>query len=898
MPDARPRATYRLQFRSGVGFDEAAGLAPYLARLGVSHLYASPIFRARTGSTHGYDLVDPNELDPALGGREGFERMVGALHEHGLGLILDIVPNHMGIGPENPWWHDVLTWGRAGPHAAFFDIDWLARAGATPGKVLVPTLGAPYGEALAAGDLRIVLDADAGSFAVAYFDSRFPLNPVTCVELVRGILSDPLVVAFETATPETFPPVAQELRSVLAAEPDLVGRLEAAASALDRERLDRLLEQQSYRLAHWRAGPEMGNYRRFFDIDQLIGVRVEDPDVFEATHRLILELVAEGKVDGLRVDHVDGLADPKGYLERLRRRTAEVADGRPCYLLVEKILGEHEALPEDWPIDGTTGYEFLNVLTGVQIDLAGRKALDAAWAATGGEPDFGAVVREAKQLVLDRSLLAELRRTLSHLHEMATADPIGRDLGPRTLHRSFCELLAGFDVYRTYGTDAPWSEGDRARLEHALSTAEAGSSLEDGAAFRFLRSLLLDRGPGDAALEPLVRLMQQLSGPVMAKSLEDTAFYRWHRLVALSEVGGEPQVFGRSVADLHAANTARAERWPLSMLASATHDTKRGEDTRARIAVLSELAQSWSAEVEAWTALNRPLLEQGPAGPILDGPTQYLFYQALVGVWPLDPAAVEDTGLAALADRVAAYLQKAVREAKRHTSWTRPNEAYEGALDAFVRGALDPRRSEAFLDRLAGFVAGVEVPGAVNGLAQTLIKLTSPGVPDIYQGTERWDQSLVDPDNRRPVDFAARAAALGEEGDWGELLAAWRDGRIKQRLVARVLALRQTLPGLFAEGGYEPLEVTGSEARRVVAFARRLDGRAVVTIAPRLVTPLLEGCSMPLPPPERWAGTRVALPPDAGSWRDWLTDRPVSPTVALAGLLDELPVALLVSGEA
>ncbi len=809
----------------------------------------------------------------------------------------------MGIGQENPWWQDVLTWGRASPNAGVFDIDWQARGGATPGKILVPTLGVPYGEALAAGDLRVVLDAEAGGFAAAYFDSRFPLQPVTSVELIRGLLPDRFVVAFETATPATFPPVAEELRSVLAADPGLTKKLEAAAGALKAERLHDLLEQQSYRLAHWRAGPEMGNYRRFFDIDQLIGVRVEDPAVFEATHKLILELVAEKKVDGLRVDHVDGLADPKGYLERLRRRTGEVSDGRPCYLLVEKILGEQEELPADWPIDGTSGYEFLNVLNGVFVDLSGRPTLDRdlvpRWAA---RPTSGpSWPRRSASSSTARSWPSCAARS-----RICTSSPpptrSGRDLGPRTLHRAFCDVLAGFDVYRTYGTDRPWEESDRARLEHALAAGESGTDLEDAAAFRFLRSVLIGRGPADPAVAPLVRLMQQLSGPVMAKSLEDTSFYRWHRLVALNEVGGEPHVFGRRASDLHAANAARARHWPLSMLATATHDTKRGEDTRLRIDVLSELAPTWSAEVEAWAGLNRHLVQEGPNCSMPDGPTQYLFYQTLVGVWPLDPSALDAPGLAALADRAAAYFQKAVREAKEHTSWTRPDEAYESALEAFVRGALDPEQSEGFLARFAGFVAGVEVPGAVNGLAQTLLKLTSPGVPDIYQGTERWDQSLVDPDNRRPVDFAARATALDDTGDWGDLLGGWRDGRIKQRLIERTLALRQMLPDLFAEGGYEALEVTGGEARRVIAFARRLGGRATVTIVPRLATPLLEGCSMPLPPPERWAGTRVALPRDAGPWREWLTDRPVTPTagstVALAGLLDELPVALLVSGEA
>jgi len=769
------RATYRLQFRGGMDFARAEALVPYLAGLGVSHLYASPVFRARPGSPHGYDVVDPTRFEDALGGDEGFRRLAGALKAQGLGIVLDIVPNHMGVSPANPWWWDVLARGRESPYASFFDIDWAAAGG----RVVLPVLGAPYGEILKAGELRLV--RAGGGVELRYHDHRFP---------VRGDnLDDEAINA------------------------DPLGQLHP------------LLERQAYRLAHWRAATDLLNYRRFFDINDLIGVRVEDPAVFEATHALVLDLAREGLIDGVRLDHIDGLRAPTGYLGHLRVRIDEVTGGRPFLILVEKILGPDEALRGEWPIDGTTGYEFMNLVNGVFVNAAAEAAVTTTYReVTGDEDDLGDHIRRAKHELLAATFAGELDRLVERARGLAEADLVARDLGPARLRQGLTAVITAFAVYRTYIEADPIGAADRGLLETVLAAARRDPDLAETSAVDFLGRLLL-RPSSPEALEFAMRL-QQLTGPIMAKALEDTAFYRYGRFVSLNEVGGEPDHFGVPPEAFHAANAERRRTHPRSMLATATHDHKRGEDVRARLDVLSEIPEAWDAFVRRWTLAHAELIDSRQA---------HLFYQILLGCWPLDLAPPDFAGLDALEERLQGYMMKAAKEAKLETSWTAPDEAAETRLQTFVATTLDGEASRDFLEDVHALAERMAPTGAVNGLAQTLLKLTVPGLPDLYQGTERWDLSLVDPDNRRPVDFDRRQRDLGGAEDPAALLGAWRDGRIKQALIERTLALRARKPDLFVEGDYRALAVEGGDASRVLAFARSLGDDVVILAVPRLV---------------------------------------------------------------
>jgi malto-oligosyltrehalose synthase len=817
-------ATYRLQLRNGVGFREAAAIVPYIARLGASHLYASPILRAREGSTHGYDGTDPRRLDEALGGDDGFRELVAALSGHGMGLLLDIVPNHLALSAENPWWRDLLRHGRDGEGARFFDVDWQSLGG----KLLVPVLGRPYGEVLTAGELSVVEGPEP---EIAYYEHRFPVAP------------------------ETWP----------------------GAPPATPEALHALLEAQHYRLAWWRCGDAMLNWRRYFDITELVGLRVEDPAVFEATHAKILELVRDGAVHGLRIDHLDGLADPGDYLRRLDSAWRAVSTSRP-WVVVEKVLGPGDEFPEGWPVAGTTGYEALAALTGLFVDPSGKPALDATWRRFGGDPDgYPAEVAAAKRLILERGLAAETARLVARLAALATQDLSTRDLPPASLREALIALLSTSPVARSHGAGEPPQGVERQRLEAAFAAARPGLRPPALEALDFLRHTLLDSPATEC--RPIRTAFEQLAGPVVARAVEDTALYRWHRLTALNEVGCEPDHFGTTPEGLHAFLQSRAGRWPEALIATATHDTKRGEDTRLRICALTELSKDWAEEVSAWAALNAPL--HAPDAP--EPAVEYLFYQTLVGVLPLEPSSD-------LADRLWAYMRKALREAKRRTSWLDPDESYEAAVEAFVRATLDPARSLELLDRLRAFGGRIAPLAAVHGLAQTLLKLTAPGVPDIYQGAEGWDLSLVDPDNRRPIDFPALARALDEPA--GDLLRDWQDGRVKQRLIATVLAERRKNPRLWTHGAYLPLGVEGPAADRLLAFAREHEGRAAIVLAPRLVRPLLRGDGSLRLRPEALAGTTVNLPPprDAKPWRNILDGQPVTAT---GPFLADWPVALL-----
>ncbi|HUO21583.1 MAG TPA: malto-oligosyltrehalose synthase, partial [Caulobacteraceae bacterium] len=772
-----PRATYRLQLNAGFGFDHAAAIAPYLAGLGISHVYCSPYLKARPGSTHGYDIVDHNALNPELGGEAAFDRMCAAFQAHGLNQVLDFAPNHMGVGgADNPLWLDVLEWGQASHYAGWFDIDWAPGRRDLDGKLLVPVLGDQYGAALDAGHLALKFDAEAGAFAVWAYDAhKLPIDPAHYGQIlgdgdaVLERLGDDFA-----ALPEWRPQVRQRADSLKAAlanmtcdRPELAQAIAARLAAFNddadgRRALDALISRQHWRVAHFRVAGDDINYRRFFDINDLAGVRVELQEVFDHMHALVLRLLAEGKIDGLRIDHIDGLLDPKAYLERLRAQ-----GGGDFYLVVEKILAGHESLRGDWPVDGTTGYDFANLALGLLVDPAGEAGLTRAYEAFAGvQPAFADLVRTCKLGIMANEMAGELHTLARAAARVARQTPGTADFTWNILRRALREIVACFPVYRTYidAAATPAAE-DRRDLDWALAQARKREGAIDPSVFDFLAAVL----SGDIVAKPrsgfsrhtvlrCAMKLQQYSGPVMAKGLEDTAFYRYGRLLAVNEVGGRPEQFGVSVAAFHRANAQRAARWPAAMLASSTHDTKRGEDARARLAVLSEIPEDWGRRTQAWSRLLRARLGdvEGLGAP--DRNDEYLFYQTLLGSWPVELLGGNEgdsAALAAYADRVKGALVKSMREAKIHSTWSAPNEAYEAAMLDLAALALDPARSGAFLADFSAFAGEIAALGARNSLAQTVLKLTAPGVPDTYQGAELWDLSLVDPDNRRAVDYAA-----------------------------------------------------------------------------------------------------------------------------------------------
>ena len=939
-----PRATYRLQFHAGFGFADAQAIVPYLANLGISHLYASPITMARPGSLHGYDVIDFNRLNPELGDDAAFDALIAELHAQGMGLVVDFVPNHMGVGSDNPWWLDVLEWGPLSPYATLFDIDWDASARGVRGKMTLPVLGDQYGKVLEAGELKLQFDGAEGVFYVAYYDERFPIAVRKYPQLLHsaaGLLDREGARLFELADkfgglssedagPEQWLVRRQEAFVLKAALAEAAGdaqvraALDAAVAALNGtpglpetfEPLHLLLEEQAYRLAYWRVASSEINYRRFFDINQLAGLRMERGEAFEATHRLLLRLIAEGKLQGVRLDHIDGMYDPRGYCQRLLSRVGDVLAesrdgnapgvdpraGQPIYLLVEKILAWHENLCEDLPVAGTTGYEFMNLVNGLFVDTAAERTLNATYHRfIDQEPEFEQIVLAAKQQILRYSLNSELHVLGHEFHRLAQQSWTTRDFTLTGLREALADIITRFPVYRTYITEDGGRPEDRRDLDWAVSRARKETALVDHTVFDFLHAALSTdlvgtRGYERADVIATAMHFQQLTGPVMAKSLEDTAFYRYHRLVSLNEVGGEPGHFGVSLSAFHHLMHQQQQRLPASMLTTATHDHKRGEDVRARINALSELPLEWGRRVRRWARLNRFRVKEVDGRPVPGRNDQYLLYQILVGSWPPGLGADDAASLATYAERIAAYMIKASREAKQRTSWTAPDPDYESGLECFVRRILDPQDGRAFLADLLPFQAQIALIGALNGLAQTLLKLTAPGVPDTYQGSELWDFSLVDPDNRRPVDFELRRAMLAQDADPAELLASWQDGRIKQHVVARTLALRRAVPALFA-GDYTPLQTAGLHAERLVAFARSTEDVTLIVIAPRLAAPLLNGADIPLPPPAAWGDTRIALPnllggslynPHTGTTIEAGPDG-----VAASEVLADLPVALL-----
>ena len=916
-----PRATYRLQFRKDFGFARAAEIAPYLAQLGVSHVYASPWLKARPGSTHGYDIVDHHTLNPDLGSEEDFQRMIEAFAKNGLRQILDFVPNHMGVGgSDNPLWLDVLEWGPDSAYAHWFDIDWHHDRTRHQDKLLVPFLGNQYGTELYTGRLRLNFDEHEGSFAVwAYNTHKLPI----CPHHYSRILGEehPELERFGDAfanLPEWRPQVGlragelkQELAQSVRDHDDVRAAVRAALNRFNGMEaneeswrdLDSLIRDQFWRAADFRAAADDINYRRFFNINDLAGIRQEIPAVFEHSHQLVFRLLENTTLDGLRIDHVDGLLDPKGYLERLRAHRSP--DAPQFYLVVEKILSSHESLREDWPVDGTTGYEFLNLVLGLLIDSAGEQVFTRTYLDfTGERQPFGEVVHESKLRIMRNEMASELNVLAREAARVAQQNPKTADFTRNLLRRAIREIIACFPVYRTYVDfrDTPTDE-DRRDLAWALKTARAREKDLDPDAFDFLASLL----SGDLVAQPhsgfsrhgvlrLAMKLQQYSGPVMAKGLEDTAFYRYNRFVALNEVGGHPDQFGVQLSQFHRANAKRAKRWPHSMLTTSTHDTKRGEDTRARLAVLSEMGEDWAKQVQAWSRILRARLGdvEGTAPP--DRNDEYLFYQLLLGTWPVELTGVgselDAVGLAKYTDRIKGAMIKSMREAKVRSTWASPDTTYESAVLTFVESALSPEASSAFLSAFLPFQERVARLGVHNSLVQTVLKLTCPGVPDIYQGAELWDLSLVDPDNRRPVDFASRRRLLEEikKRDVGEMLQNWKDGAIKLHAITRILALRAQESDLFAHGDYEPVAVTGEHADRVCAFTRRSGEKAVVVVAARFPV----RCESQ----SGWSDTSLSVAPELGTLRDALTTNAVAVSEAplsMDAVLTRLPVAVLVS---
>ncbi len=854
-----PRATYRLQFHAGYGFRDATALAPYLGQLGVSHVYASPYLKARPGSTHGYDITDHQALNPELGTEADFAAMVQAFKREGLGQILDFVPNHMGVGgSDNPLWLDVLEWGPDSQHAGWFDIDWDPDRRYLLNKLLVPFLGDQYGVELKAGNLLLKYDADEGTFAVwAYDTHKLPICPLH-YDRVLGHADpglDRLSDLFSDL-PMWRPQVAERARLLKAELAALVREDGRSRSAVEEQvatlnadwrALDGLIQEQFWRVAYYGVAGDDINYRRFFNINDLAGLRMELPEVFRHAHARIVPMIEDGTLDGIRLDHVDGLLDPKRYFTDLR-----AASSRPFYLVVEKILAAHEQLREDWPVDGTTGYDFTNLVLGAMIDPAAEERFTETYRTfTGLREPFEQIVRDCKIRIMENEMASELNVLGRDAGRIARQNPMTADFTRNILQRAIKQIVAHFPVYRTYiDMDGTQEAADRRDLDWAIARARRADRTIDPSAFDFLHGVLSGEtvarprsGFNRVAVLRFAMKLQQYSGPVMAKGLEDTTFYRYNRHVALNEVGGEPDRFGIALPAFHKANAYRAKHWPHAMLGTSTHDTKRGEDTRARLAVLSDLPEEWTRQVTTWSRLLRARRGDldGTAAP--DRNDEYLLYQLLVGSWPVELLeGMDEAALDTYGKRLAGALEKSMREAKLHSGWTAPDAAYEESMQSFARDALDTSRG-GFLASFLPFAQRVARLGVQNSLIQVVMKLTLPGVPDIYQGCEMWDLSLMDPDNRRPVDYGLRQDALsdlsqrlGDHDAHGPLMAGllekWQDGRIKLAVTAVLLDLRRRLPALFAEGGYEPLPVEGGRADRAIAYGRSHgDDRLLVLVA-------------------------------------------------------------------
>jgi (1->4)-alpha-D-glucan 1-alpha-D-glucosylmutase len=931
-PFDAPLATYRLQLHHDFTFAHATAILPYLARLGISHVYCSPFLRARAGSSHGYDIVEYGRINPELGDEASFARFGATLGEHGLGLILDFVPNHMGIGhADNLWWLDVLEWGQASPYARYFDIDWSPPRHDLAGKLLVPILVQTYGAALTDGTIALRFDASGGCFDFWYADHRLPVSPRDYPAILGTLAKSPPLMRALDLLQEAFlseaaaaylrqaATGAKEALAAAARDPPMAQAIEDAVTSwhgakgepASWSRLHDLLQRQSYRLAHWRAAADEVNYRRFFDIPELAGMRMERIVVFRDAHALLGRLLADGVLQGLRIDHVDGLADPQRYCRRLNAFAAAIVPRDPTgkrlrpYILVEKILTGLETLPQSWPVSGTTGYDYLALANGLFIDPTGLAKLQRNWrrftGINGG--NIEQEIHRCRLLVIDRSLASELTYLVNWLVDIAEADWFTRDFTRKRLRDALIEVVAAFTIYRTYVTERGTTDADRRVIGHAVAKAHRRWEGADGEILDFIAALLtLDirtRNPGHyadkrAAILRFVSRFQQYTGAIAAKAVEDTYFYRHVPLASANEVGASPDRPTTSPALFHDRMSERAIDWPLAMLASATHDTKRGEDTRARLNVLSEIPEEWARRVARWHIYNAQHRGEAGGRPAPSANDEYLLYQSIVGTWPMQPGSILRSAerRTEYVGRLKAYATKAAREAKLSTSWTAPDEFYEAALEGFVERLFEPARNP-FLDSLTRFLPPILRLGAFNSLAQLILKATSPGVPDFYQGSEFWDLSLVDPDNRRPVDYAARRAAIARL-DFASAVARWREGWLKLWLTERLLALRNRWPDLFRAGSYEPLAVEGAAADHVLAFRRRHGDTAIVVIVSRLLAERVRGDLAVFWPGGACFGDTVIRVD--GAWLDQFTGARIvaeAQTIDVSAALARLPVAIL-----
>jgi (1->4)-alpha-D-glucan 1-alpha-D-glucosylmutase len=944
-----PLSTYRLQFNRSFTFSQAADLVPYLAELGITHCYASPYLRSRPGSMHGYDIIDHHHLDPEIGTKEEYERFVSALHQHGMGQILDVVPNHMGIlSADNAWWLEVLENGEASTYADFFDIDWYPLKDELQGKVLVPVLGDQYGTVLDRGELKLIFDAEKGEFSIFYYQHRFPVNPR---EYPRILGYDPETLQQQLGAENEN---LLELQSLISAFNHLPGREESApekrAERLrDKEihkrrlaalcarspeirefternikkingtpgdsgsfdTLHEVIKAQAYRLAYWRVAADDINYRRFFDVNDLAGLRQENETVFLQTHEFVLQLLREGKIDGLRVDHPDGLYDPRQYFERVQSVEGK-GGARSYYLVAEKILTGNEQLPETWPIHGTTGYNFSNLVNGLFVDPDSERKLDRVYRAfIGRHANFKELVYECKKLVMDQLLNSELNVLANHLSRIALADRHTCDFTLKSLRDALIEIIACFPVYRTYVTEQAVSQRDRAYINDAVDCAKEKSSTAETSVYDFIREVLLtSQGQGhphfyQRSVVHFAMKFQQYTSALMAKGVEDTSFYRYNRLVSLNDVGGDPLQFGLRPEHFHREILQRSRSWPDEMSATSTHDSKRSEDVRARINVLSEIPTEWHRKVRTWREMNR---DKKTFHDAVGEPTpndEYLLYQTLVGAWPAGDQA--NNPPERFIGRIREYMLKAVREAKEKTSWGNQNKRYEDAVSKFVDGVLG---SQGFRDDFIPFQRKISHFGMLNSLSQTLIKLSVPGVPDTYQGNESWEFNLVDPDNRRSVDYELRRQVLAEfaalckngcdeQSTYArELATKMDDGRIKAYLIWKTLNLRKQHPDLFELGEYVPLDTTGDYAKHLFAFARRHKEQTLIVLTPRLCVQLLRGEPRMPSGEEVWHDVQIKIPGNPAHFRNLFTGENF---VAEGGkllakhLFQNFPVALLLS---
>jgi len=897
-----------LQFNRQFTFAQAREIVPYLHALGVSDAYASPYFQARAESLHGYEITDHNKLNATIGSREEYDAWVAELHAHQMGQVLDFVPNHMGIAePLNQWWMDVLENGPSSMYAPYFDIDWHPLKSDLHDKVLLPILSDQYGRVLERGELRVRFEE--GAFYLSYYDRKLPIAPgtyryilnialqnlaeykgqdfyaelqsiVTALEyLPRHTETDPRRIAERVREKEI---VKRRLERRCAEAPEVQQAIENALRQINGEpgdarsfdALDELLNAQSYRLAFWRVAAEEINYRRFFDVNDLAAIRMELPEVFDEAHKFLLDLVRVGAVTGLRIDHPDGLYLPQEYFEKLQQRCAEALgmalpqDGRAVYMIVEKILTAVETLRKDWPVHGTTGYDFANQVTQLLVDSSAETEITKTFHRfLGHSLHFGHLAYAKKLLVMRLALANDVNVLGNMVDRLSEQNRWYRDFTLEALARAVRETIACFPVYRTYlAPGRPVNDQDRQVVERAVAAAKRRNPAIEESVFNFLRDILLFRFPENldddarAAHTHFVLKFQQATGPIMAKGLEDTVFYIYNRLAALNEVGGEPQQFGIGLDAFHERNLDRQRNWPATLLATSTHDTKRSEDVRARMVAISELPQLWRRSIQRWRLLNRKWKRTIDEAQAPDPNEEYLLYQTLLGTWPVNThSQAEQTASAEYVARIQAYMAKALNEAKLNTSWIRPNEDWLGAMRDFVAKILETSSKNKFLPNFFPVVEEIARLGAINSLTQTLLRLTSPGVPDIYQGNEIWDFSLVDPDNRRPVDYKHRREMLATIGKAKpeELLQSWPDGRIKMFLTQRVLQFRREHADLFQSGNYLPLKASGNLADCCVSFARQWHDEWIVVIAPRL-------------------SSRIGFPPVGERWKDTVVDLPES----------------------